>query len=252
VLGAAPEEDAARLHEVFVRVGGRASDGRLTGAARGFVAGLAEHGHYIDEDMDEGATSGLWEASGENLPTVFREMEQAGEARGPDPADPTELSDFTVPVLRLPGARSHPLNFGFVRHRAWHPPEPHVRGVDGAGQCHPHTRPEVVGRELVRFFDVMHHIASDRTANLVSHDEEGSETVLLGDLEHVVVLRIRSGRSPQVVDRVRFGVCTDEIDDLGALVRRVGKHLGVALGGFLVLKHEWNGDGGHEHVGSHL
>jgi pimeloyl-ACP methyl ester carboxylesterase len=152
VIGVASEEDAARLHGVFGRVGELAAEGRLADAARGFVAGLAEHGYYTDEDMADGATSDFWTASAPNIPMFFGELEQAEEAGGPDPADPSTLTATTVPVLLLHGARSHPMNIAFVRYVADHLADVRVRGVAGAGHYGPHTHPEAVTDELTRFF----------------------------------------------------------------------------------------------------
>jgi pimeloyl-ACP methyl ester carboxylesterase len=152
LLELAPEEDAARLHDVLGQVGELAAEGRLAEGARSFVAGLAEHGYYTAEDMVDGATSAFWSASAANIPMFFRELEQADEEDGPEPTEPAELATITVPVLLMHGARSHPMNIDFVRHMARYLPERQVRAIAGAGHYGPHTHPEAVSRELGRFF----------------------------------------------------------------------------------------------------
>jgi len=152
VFGVAEEEHVARLDGIFERVGQLAAEGRLTEAAGSFVEAMAESGYYTEEDMADGATTAFWTASAPNIPMFLRELEQAEHAEWRDPTEPSELARTGVPVLLLHGARSHPMNIDFVRHVADHVPEPDVRAIAGAGHYGPHTEPEAVAGELVRFF----------------------------------------------------------------------------------------------------
>lgn len=151
-LEVADEEDAARLDGVFEGVAELVAADRVEDVPRGFVEAMAAHGYYTDEDMAGGATLDFWTASVSNIPMFLKELEQAAEAGGPGPGDPEVLAGTTVPVLLLHGARSHPMNIRFVRHVADHVADPHVRPIAGAGHYGPHTAPEAVADELVRFF----------------------------------------------------------------------------------------------------
>ena len=152
VIGVASEEDGARLDGIFDRVGSLVEEGRLDEAARRFPLEMAEQGFYTEPDMAEGATTEFWAASTGNIPMFFGELSQAGEGKGPDPADPAHLEKVRVPVLLLYGTRSHPMNVEFVRFMADHLPRPRTKAVPDAGHFGPRTHPEAVARELAGFF----------------------------------------------------------------------------------------------------
>jgi pimeloyl-ACP methyl ester carboxylesterase len=144
------KELGARLAEVLAHVGDLVAEGRLVQAARTFIDG--SNIIYTDEELAGGTPWAFWEAAAPNIPIFLQEEQQAAASGQPGPTDPSVLSRITVPVLLLHGSESRPWFADSIRHIAGHVAEPRIRLIAGAGHFGPHTEPEAVASELIRFF----------------------------------------------------------------------------------------------------
>lgn len=142
-------EVASRFEQViFPRLGGLVAEGRLADAAHAFI----EHSDvlYNDEELAHGAPSAFWMAAAPNLPVFLQEQQQLAEA-GAGPTSPPVLGRIDVPVLLLQGTASRRWFSDSVRHVVRHLSDAHVSEITGAGHFGPHTHPEAVAEELIRF-----------------------------------------------------------------------------------------------------
>jgi pimeloyl-ACP methyl ester carboxylesterase len=147
------EADAARLEHLFSHVGERVAQGRLDEAAQTFIAG--SEAIYSAVDLADGAPAAFWTASAGNLPSFLEEEQQAAESEAPGPTDPSVLERITAPLLLLQGTRTRPWFGDSVHHVAEHVADARVREVPGAGHFGPHTAPEAVAGEILRFLDAV-------------------------------------------------------------------------------------------------
>jgi pimeloyl-ACP methyl ester carboxylesterase len=150
-------EVTSRFEEViFPRLGELVSEGRLAEAAQAFIE--QSDVLYGDRERAHGAPSEFWKAAAPNLPIFLQEQQQLSES-GADPTAPAVLDGIEVPVLLLGGTASRRWFADSVRHVARHLPEARVARITGAGHFGPHTHPETVAEELIRFFAAAHEPA---------------------------------------------------------------------------------------------
>lgn len=143
-------EVVSRFQEViFPRLGELIAEGRLLDAARAFI----EHSDvlYNDEELAHGAPSAFWTAAAPNLPIFLQEQQQLAVS-GAGPTSPTILGSIEVPVLLMGGTASRRWFSDSVRHVARHVRDARVAKITGAGHFGPHTHPEAVAEEIIRFF----------------------------------------------------------------------------------------------------
>lgn len=82
----------------------------------------------------------------------LEEQARLGEG-GRSPTGPSTLAKVEVPVLLLLGASSRSWFRDSVRHVARHLPRATVHEISGAAHFGPHTAPNAVAEQIVRFFE---------------------------------------------------------------------------------------------------
>ena len=141
-------EDATRFEAAVAHMAGLAEQGRLTEAARDWMADWASA-----EELAALQASGYLEAAGRYVPVLLGQPEQLGASGGSSPTDPSELAPIVAPVLLLQGSETTRRWFlEGVRHVAEHVADARTREVSGAGHSCMPAQPEKLVDELVEFF----------------------------------------------------------------------------------------------------
>jgi pimeloyl-ACP methyl ester carboxylesterase len=140
---------ASRFRHAFPRMGELLAEGRLADAAHAFLE--QSDVLYNDTELAHGAPSDFWLAAAPNLPVFLYEQRLLSEAE-PGPTSPETLGGVDVPVLLLAGSASRPWFADSVRYVAEHLKDVRMAEITDAGHFGPHTHPEAVAEELIRFF----------------------------------------------------------------------------------------------------
>lgn len=125
------------------------AEGRLTDAAEAFIE--QSYVLYNDKERAHGAPSDSWQAAALNLPVFLQEQQQLSYLEA-GPTSPTVLSRIEMPVLLLMATASRRWFIDSVHHVAEHLRDARVSQINGAGHFGPHTHPEAVAEEIIRFF----------------------------------------------------------------------------------------------------
>lgn len=149
VLEKLDEEDNARLESAVAHMAEQAGQGRLTDAARDWMA----DGWANEEEMASLEASGYLEAVGRYVPVLLDLIAAVADADGPSPTDPSELARIKAPVLVLQGSETtRRLLVEGVSHVVEHVADARVREVPGAGHSGMLVKPEQTADQLIPFF----------------------------------------------------------------------------------------------------
>jgi pimeloyl-ACP methyl ester carboxylesterase len=150
VVSVMRDDDLARLSATMEQVAMAAADGRLVDAVQAFAA-------WICTDLEIAALeeTDFYEQWAGCVPAMLRFVQADASHEGPRSTDPEALRMVTAPVLLLRGQQTA-LGTWFadaIRHIAQHVSDPHVRELPDAGHFAPLLAPELVAKELIRFFE---------------------------------------------------------------------------------------------------
>jgi pimeloyl-ACP methyl ester carboxylesterase len=150
VVSVMRDDDLAPLSATMEQVAMAAADGRLVDAVQAFAA-------WICTDLEIAALeeTDFYERWAGCVPAMLRFVQADASHEGARSTDPAVLATVTVPVLLMRGRRTA-LGTWFadaIGHIAQHVSDPHVRELPDAGHFAPLLAPELVAKELIRFFE---------------------------------------------------------------------------------------------------
>lgn len=141
-------EDAERYHEGVVSMGEAANEGRLEDAARAILSAFAS-----DEELAVMEDHGHFEYISQYIPTAMQVFEQALETEAPNPNDPSELSQVTVPVFLVYGSESTTAHIDSMYYLDEQLPNTELCELPGVGHMAPELGSEAVADAFIEFFD---------------------------------------------------------------------------------------------------
>ena len=141
------DHDRAALGEAVTGMREFAAEGRMTEAARAFLAFA-----FNDEEIAVADEVGYFEATGRYVPTLLNQLAQTMQSEGPTPDDPALLGAISAAVLVLHGSDTRPFLATGARYVAGHVPNATLREIPGAGHAAPLTHPEALAEALTEFF----------------------------------------------------------------------------------------------------
>jgi pimeloyl-ACP methyl ester carboxylesterase len=150
VVSVMRDDDLARTSATMEQVGMAAADGRLVDAVRAFAAWIC-----TDPEIAALEETDFYERWADCVPAMLRFVQQDASYGGPRSTDPEALGMVTAPVLLLRGQQTA-LGTWFAdatRHIAQHLSDVQVRELPGAGHFTPVLAPELMAKELIRFFE---------------------------------------------------------------------------------------------------
>jgi len=150
VLSEMRGDDLARTFATMEQVGLAAADGRLVDAVRVFA-------HWICTEAEVAALeeTDFYERWAGRVPAMLRFVQQDASYKGARSTDPEVLETVTAPVLLLRGQRSVLGTFfaDATRHIGRHVSDARIRELPAAGHFAPVIAPELIAKELIRFFE---------------------------------------------------------------------------------------------------
>lgn len=149
VFEVADEDIDALLQSILPPMAQAVAEGRLTDAARRFLALIAN-----DDELASLEGSDYLPEAAQYIPVFLKELEQGTPPAASSPTDPSTLANIDVPLLLMHGSRSalHDWFAAGVDHVAEHVSGAQVREIDGAGHFGVSLRPEAIAGQLATFF----------------------------------------------------------------------------------------------------
>lgn len=149
VPSVAEPDELVDLRAVIERTAAAAAHGRLADAARAFAP-------YVISDVEHAALDGdFFERWGHSIPAMLQYFQQNMSHEGTRAYDSEQLARIPAPLLALWGTETTHRAFASrsAQHLARHAASGDVRELAGVGHFAPLVAPELVAKELARFFE---------------------------------------------------------------------------------------------------